>query len=118
MKFKTPSQLKITREEFDALVVVLDKLEHLRIPAKLFTMETVGFHDLCGTPACIKGWGNKVLKRRAFDYESNHPCNRLFYPFQTNKCDPYKAKRKQAAKALRTYLRTGKPNWEKVMAAR
>ncbi len=118
MKFKTARQLRITPEEHGALVDVLDKLEHQKIPAKLFTMTTVGYYHDCKSPACLKGWGQKLLHGDAFDYGVRHPTQELFYPGETEDCDPYAANRKQGAKALRNFLRTGKPNWRVAMAAR
>lgn len=114
--FKTANDLCISDAEFKALINVLGRLERLEIPAKLFTMETIG-RPGCGTAGCILGWARTVAKkgRDLFDCtRRTPPLQNLFYPGFD---EGYEASRSEAAMALRNYLTTGTARWREIFPA-
>lgn len=118
--YKTPEELRISQELFDALIEVRDMLLDGRIRLGEFDMhivqEEVGD---CGTIACIGGWCG-ILMNQSIQETRNMVCELyakesiafLFFPdFPKG----YNAKPHQAAQAIQNFLMTRDPQWEKVM---
>jgi hypothetical protein len=117
--FLSPRDLGITDHEFETAVKLLGMLE--RGELKWVSANTKkkkvpnGFnmvHWDCPTSACFGGWMERLgcassLDRRKFD--------ELYYPNASGRPSAYDAKTGQAAFALRSFLRTGKPQWKKAM---
>lgn len=114
--------------EFALNEQALDQLLHepRRWKKKPFNMMTWGGRSDCGTPGCIGGWCERLgaatpadigpVKRR-----KSHPAlAELFYP-QSLHCmniSWHDVTPAQAAFAIRSYLRTGWPDWAEAVGGR
>lgn len=123
---KTPKQLWISKQTYNALVQVLGLLEREEIPKGFFNMAYMGGPRLealkpnadphkCGSAGCIAGWCEAVSPGSYRDKSIPESLNRVFYPGHIHNDEAYGATREQAAFALRTYLTTGKDGWEEAM---
>ena len=136
--FLTPAKLDIPEDLHEALVGVLGELErgdieHLPVPESEeaswgysrqnspptgFNMQWWGNKEFpCGTPACIGGWCEYRLGYK-FGYVYNHPLHCLLYPNNEHPPEPYDYEAitpEQAARALRSYLTRGAPNWAEAL---
>lgn len=137
--FKTAADLSISDVELDALIKVLGMLERGEIPFATCPENLSGFRPHgegfnmgpylkegeCGTVACIAGWAHVVSGRRAFEWvETLCPPNtvtddlhELFHVDSITYRKRLTIKPPQAARALRSYLATGKPNWAQALAS-
>lgn len=130
--FMTPKELKICDIEFVALVTVLGMLEREEIPEDAFNMS--GYYWDCGTPSCMCGWANHVSNNHAFPMirtgldapgsrgpdialMSRELRNLFMIDFDIYCADinPQCVTREQSAMALRSFLTTGRANWQEVM---
>lgn len=134
---KTPTDLGIKDEEFDALVTVLRMLEREEItyaPCKgadhdlyskpqFFNMLNVDGIGPCGTTGCLVGWARLIAndhrlftERRDLD---GH-LNTLFMMGGTSTWTKFismnDVQPSQAAIALRNYLTYGEPRWAEVFS--
>ena len=72
----------------------------------------------CGTPACIGGWCKQIIGRRITEYFFNSALEALFYPNSERPPEDYDYEAitpEQAARALRSYLTRGAPNWAEAL---
>lgn len=118
--FKTPAELHITDDEFNALVKVLGMLERGEIAElprhatmsyvtptaapTMFYMRYTEIESDCGTACCILGWAQHVGGRQLFSTSFDSALGRLFAGRDVR--DP-----ELGARALRNYLTTGEANW-------
>lgn len=135
--FKTAEELRITPKQFDALVKTLVLMETGRLvhidddkvaegncnhPIEVcnftghFNMNLWRSKDKCGTVCCIGGTA-ELIGNFTFADEYNLPeeLRTLFYPndgMNDNGIHYNDITVEQAATALRSYLTTGKANWE------
>lgn len=132
--FKSATDLRISEEEYEALIAVLGMLERGELvyaeypnirrtdDTKLFNMNNSGGE--CGTPACIGGWVAILMGRclgtgynsvchyvSSCDYEK-HPLQDLYW---NDAALNMNATVEQAAMAVRSFLTTGKAKWKKVL---
>jgi hypothetical protein len=130
--FKTPADLGHTEKEHAALVTVLGMLErgelkHVKLSeprewspsGKLFTGHfNMGEWNVmagCGTVGCIGGTAEMLMKD-IFNYPYSDELEELFYPpMEEDYTDITDITTDQAARALRSYLTTGKANWKEVL---
>ncbi len=126
--FKEPKALKISDEEFVALVSVLGMLERSELTHRPaldphgddgFNMGTVGSKTSCGTVACIGGWvaflnGKSLYEAVQYVYRAHGRLKNLFYPPERFDYDDITTE--QAAMAIRNFLTTGAPRWTDVMS--
>lgn len=120
--FKTPTDLRITDKEFDALTKVLGMLERAEIWPEHLNMERID----CGTAACMMGWARRIGGSELFATEDMEegPLSELFmFAGMDEISDPAWVKRRQnvtpsqAAVALRNFLTHGEPRWDEAVAA-
>jgi hypothetical protein len=142
---KSPSDLKITNQEFTGLIAVLGMLERgelryvtneriwnknaRRIQGAIggFNMDHTGIAAKCGTVGCIGGWLAVVNGAKA-PFQMDRYVNvlrsgaleALFYPDREGDViSSYNYDHitaPQAAQAIRNFLMTGHPNWDEVLA--
>lgn len=123
---KTPEELQLTEEQFNALVAVLGKMDRGELVHAPRCQDTLvylsdGKGDAfnmstwdCGTAACIGGWAERLAGKQLFDSdaESRRGLYDLLFPgFFERQATP-----QQAAVALRSYLETGAPDWVTAMS--
>lgn len=130
--FMTPTALKISDAEFEALVKVLGMLERgdliqhgawvsnedgwgfrPTIPNG-FNMSCSGERTHCGTVACIGGWV-AILTGRGHEFVNGMPGDHPLYKLCWSNTDSTTTT-EQAAIALRSYLTTGDPCWADALA--
>jgi hypothetical protein len=133
--FKAPAELGLDDKQFDALrktLVLLEtgKIEYVPMGVRryiyiaeptfdgLFNMSTWNAGTECGSICCIGGTAELVggLERNSLFDASQRPGSEnldalLLAP------DGMSARPQHAARALRSYLTTGKPNWEAALGA-
>lgn len=122
MPLKTAHELGLTEEEHCALVKVLAALDDGRLNSEFgirFNMESWGGY--CGSACCIGGSAEAISGLRpgtlsassgALAFKGNRELQNLFFPYHhIHGFGAWKATPKQAAKALRHYLTTGKEDW-------
>lgn len=113
--FKTAANLKITDAEHRSLVLVMGMFERGEIPAEKFHMRSV--EDWCGSQACIMGWCLRVAGNDVFNgfVDDNGPLYRGLFLFgDSRRFRP--AAPEQAAIAIRSFLTTGKAQWDLAIA--
>ena len=136
--FKTPAELGILDEEFDALKKVLTALEREEIEYSLprgavekqqLKYFNMGWAD-CQSVACIAGWAfyfsngvafKKIITGKntfdSFDAIQPLPLRDLLLPTQHPYVSLDQIKPSQAAIALRNYLTYGKARWNEALAS-
>jgi hypothetical protein len=130
--FKTAAELEISEKEKSALVKTLvlletGKLKHTKpkFPrdysvdtefSGLFNMSDWFYPSKCGTVACIGGTAELVGNMRFEHDMSNAGLSALFYMDDGSTNYPMEdVTTEQAARALRNYLTTGKPDWRSIL---
>lgn len=111
--FLTPTDLKITVKEFDALTEVLNMLERGELNQGFVMDEWPGIG--CGTVGCIGFWTEKLIGEEV-QWWDKPQLNNLFFINERVKNNYDGVGPEQAANALRNYLTTGKANWATVLA--
>lgn len=106
--FKTPEELNLTQDQFNALYGVMLMFERGEIKEHEFNMaHWEPHHSSCGTSMCIGGWAEEAFGVYLDTSHSDKP--KLFslvmdYSLKTTE---------QAALAIRAYLSTGDHrNWK------
>jgi hypothetical protein len=135
--FKSATDLKLTKQEYNALVTTLGMMERGEIKhvitnedeekgdygtefSALFNLASWASRFECGTVACIGGTAELIGKLKP--YAISDKCgwydmsdlDELCYP--KGDIEYEKVTVEQAAKALRSYLTTGKANWAEALA--
>lgn len=124
---KTYKELGITKKEYNAAIKVRDGLREGRyvhqigdeyVGNKMFNMNVCYNTRSCGTVACIGGWMNAVMRtpkedRGSLTYTFSAPLHPVFFPDYDGDWDKITPKR--AASAIDNFLKTGDPNWNRVM---
>jgi len=131
--FKAASDLGISEEHKSALektlvlmetgrirhVPIQDYEEHAAYLAKGFSgfnMLEWAYSSACGTVACIGGTAELVGNVDFDTGMSPEGLRQLFYPDYENEEEEYnEITVEQAARALRNYLTTGRPDWDTVL---
>jgi hypothetical protein len=133
--FKTPADMGINDEEFDALRKVLGMLERGELVHEPredaareyhfdpqvpngFCMDCSGEQTSCGTVACIGGWVAILMGRTRDDinhYVNSTSANSSLYALYWGRTDR-NIQPSQAAIALRNYLTHGEPRWDEALA--
>lgn len=128
------AKLRITERERAALVLTLQYMETGRLvhapvtddnkeilPSSEFTghfnMDMWNSAEKCGTVACIGGTAEMLgrLQHRSFA-DTVRPGSSLYHLlYPPTLIDYAEITVEQAARALRSYLSTGKPNWEEAL---
>jgi len=122
--FSSAKSLKIPAKDRAALIEVLRRLEAGELQhtdpwcstiPNGFNTQTTGKKQDCGTVACIGGWVAFLTNRDSDAYVKRAKDNlcRLYWPDVESMAAISVA---QAARALRSYLTTGQPNWKAAMA--
>ena len=130
---KTPKELGITEPQRAALVNTLElmetgKLRHISAKNVIVAPGYIAFGGLfnmtywigydnynCGTVACIGGTAELVGGVEFFDSATDN-LNLLFYPsLRVGSVHPNEITVEQAARALRSYLETGRAEWAKAL---
>ena len=109
--FKTPADLKIDDEDFEALVKVLGMFERCEVPGRLFRMAVVGAPE-CGAAGCICGWARSV-NPKAFRGNWKAVTALFVRPPHLQLKNAMPA---QGAIAIRNFLTFGDPRWDEAMA--
>lgn len=129
--FLTPTDLKISDKQFDALVQVLGMLERGELlwhnKYKVDQSPVVGFNmdrwptpsDNCGSVGCIGYWcqkfGGDVTRDSIEKDENPYELEKLFFPVEGIKA--YEdITVDEGMQALSNYLTTGKADWASVLA--
>ena len=129
--FKTAEELGIKQEELGALIKVLGMLERSELTYAPYDTRkrgaaTAGFTGHfnmnawhlpaeCGTIACIGGTA-ELVGGFYFDLEVGSDLYCLFYPSrEVWNCKYEEITIDQAARALRSYLTTGKAGWSNIL---
>lgn len=128
MPFKTAEELKLTEKQYCALIKTLVVLEEGRLREDYniyFDMESwndaIGEeihkdYHFCDSVCCIGGTAEVLGKLSAYEFSEatmkNHHLDHLFYPSPRA---AWNATEKQAARALRNFLQTGRPSWAMAM---
>jgi hypothetical protein len=138
---RTADELNISTAEYKALIQVADMLESGMIthqPSVIHPLTPIGFNMMfsvrvneCGTVCCIGGWVSVLMqgnlpntegvyhfnKHEVSDYVTAerppHGLHELYYPKgDVNRWPLITAD--MAVKAIRNYLETDRPSWNKV----
>lgn len=111
--FKTPADLEISDDEFDALAKVLGMLEREEIRRDDFDMD---WPDGCGAPCCILGHARRLGAFRD-EWLGGMPAAHcaLFAPVTRVRYSTITPD--QAAIALRNFLTHGEPRWQEALAS-
>lgn len=128
--FKTPAELRIAVEEFDALFKVLgmlerEELKHVPVPncgtdqtpikrrnLAGFNMRHWAVETDCGTVCCIKGAAETITSSEWKSWTPN--LSELFCPSMS--MEFVRIEPSRAAMALRNFLTHGEPRWAEVIA--
>lgn len=133
--FKSASDLQISDVELSSLITVLGMLERGELVHEHYLYESDPDGDRfnmgvtlesgsCGTLGCIAGWAYIVSGKEAFpelvaeDWSSRFRNHELVKLFGIGQHTSWLARftPEHAASVLRTYLTTGKADWNEVLA--